>query len=100
MAHPALDVKNPNKVYSLIGGFLGGCPRTSTTPPAGYALLGMSCCSWTPSTAQAARAWWRGSRATRSTTKEASAMKAQLERIVNHEGLSENVYEIVAKSLE
>jgi len=27
-------------------------------------------------------------------------MKAQLERIVNTEGLSENVYEIVSKSLE
>ena len=32
--------------------------------------------------------------------KRQALMKAQLERIVKTEGLSENVYEIVAKSLE
>ena len=59
--HPAFDIKNPNKVYSLVGGFTR----------------------------------WR-----KYDEKRQGMMQAQLERIVGTEGLSENVFEIVSKSLE
>ena len=39
--HPAFDIKNPNKVYSLVGGFVGGTPTNfHAADGAGYEFLG------------------------------------------------------------
>ena len=39
--HPAFDIKNPNKVYSLVGGFVGGCPTNfHAADGSGYEFLG------------------------------------------------------------
>ena len=101
MTHPAFDIKNPNKVYSLIGGFLGSPSNFHAADGSGYQMLGDVVLRLdTINGSVAARmvsgfTRWRKYDETRRTL-----MKAQLTRIVNTEGLSENVYEIVAKSLE
>jgi aminopeptidase N len=102
MAHPAFDVKNPNKVYSLIGGFLGGCPSNfHDASGSGYAFLGDVVLQLDAINGSVAARMVAGfTRWRKYDEKRQALMKAQLERIVNHEGLSENVYEIVAKSLE
>ena len=39
--HPAFDIKNPNKVYSLVGGFVGGTPTNfHAADGSGYEFLG------------------------------------------------------------
>jgi aminopeptidase N len=102
MAHPAFDVKNPNKVYSLIGGFLGGCPSNfHDASGSGYAFLGDVVLQLDAINGSVAARMVAGfTRWRKYDEKRQALMKAQLERIMNHEGLSENVYEIVAKSLE
>ena len=38
---PAFDIKNPNKVYSLVGGFVGGTPTNfHAKDGSGYEFLG------------------------------------------------------------
>jgi len=88
-------------VYSLIGGFLGSPSNFHAADGSGYQMLGDVVLRLdTINGSVAARmvcgfTRWRKYDETRRTL-----MKAQLTRIVNTEGLSENVYEIVAKSLE
>ena len=102
MAHPAFDVKNPNKVYALIGGFVGGCPSNfHDVSGSGYEFLGDVVLQLDAINGSVAARMVAGFTRWRKYDESRRAlMKARLERIVNHEGLSENVYEIVAKSLE
>jgi aminopeptidase N len=102
MKHPAFDVKNPNKVYSLIGGFVGGCPSNfHDASGSGYEFLGDVVLQLDAINGSVAARMVAGfTRWRKYDEKRQALMKAQLERIVNKEGLSENVYEIVAKSLE
>ena len=100
--HPAFDIKNPNKVYSLIGGFMAGTPTNfHAKDGSGYEFLGDVVLEVDKlNGGVAARMAGGFTRWKKYDETRQGLMKAQLERIVKTEGLSENVYEIVSKSLE
>jgi aminopeptidase N len=102
MHHPAFDIKNPNKVYSLVGGFVNGCPSNfHDVSGSGYAFLGDAVLRLDEINGSVAARLVAGfARWKKYDEKRQALMKAQLERIMRKKGLSENVYEIVAKSLE
>jgi len=99
--HNAFNLKNPNKVYALIGAFCAGNPiGFHRFDGAGYEFLGnyiLKLSTINP---------WVAARLVRSLTRwrkftqpYQALMKTQLERIAKHEGLCKNVYEIVNQSL-
>ncbi|XP_048229991.1 puromycin-sensitive aminopeptidase isoform X2 [Ricinus communis] len=98
--HPAFDLRNPNKVYSLIGGFCGSPVNFHAKDGSGYQFLGeivMQLDKINPQVASrmvSAFSRWRRYDETRQTL-----AKAQLEMIMSTNGLSENVFEIASKSL-
>ncbi|XP_008787426.1 puromycin-sensitive aminopeptidase isoform X2 [Phoenix dactylifera] len=98
--HPAFDLRNPNKVYSLIGGFCGSPVNFHAKDGSGYKFLGeivLQLDKLNPQVASrmvSAFSRWRRYDETRQTL-----AKAQLEMIMSANGLSENVYEIASKSL-
>ncbi|XP_020115205.1 puromycin-sensitive aminopeptidase isoform X2 [Ananas comosus] len=100
LSHPAFDLRNPNKVYSLIGGFCGSPVNFHAKDGSGYKFLGdvvLQLDKINPQVASrmvSAFSRWRRYDETRQTL-----AKAQLEMIMSANGLSENVYEIASKSL-
>ncbi|KAM0869022.1 hypothetical protein ACQ4PT_040932 [Festuca glaucescens] len=100
LAHPAFDMRNPNKVYSLIGGFCGSPVSFHAKDGSGYKFLGevvLQLDKINPQVASrmvSAFSRWRRYDETRQ-----ALAKAQLEMIIAANGLSENVYEIALKSL-
>ncbi|CAI0476153.1 unnamed protein product, partial [Linum tenue] len=98
--HPAFDLRNPNKVYALIGGFAGSPVNFHAKDGSGYKFLGeivVQLDKINPQVASrmvSAFSRWRRYDETRQ-----SLAKAQLEMIVSANGLSENVFEIASKSL-
>jgi aminopeptidase N len=99
--HPAFNIRNPNKVRSLIGAFCQSNPvRFHDASGAGYAFLAdyvLELNGLNPQVAArllGAMTRWRRYDAVRQ-----ALMKAQLERILAAPGLSKDVYEIAAKSL-
>lgn len=98
--HPAFDLRNPNKVYALIGGFCGSPVNFHAKDGSGYKFLGemvMQLDKLNPQVASrvvSAFSRWRRYDETRQ-----SLAKAQLEMIMSANGLSENVFEIASKSL-
>lgn len=101
MEGPAFDIKNPNKVYSLIGGFCASSVNFHAADGSGYEFLADVVIKLDDLNGQVASRMvsaftrWKKYEPSRS-----SAMRAQLERIRAKKGLSENVFEIVSKSLE
>ncbi|NUB07824.1 aminopeptidase N [Azospirillum sp. Vi22] len=102
LAHPAFEIRNPNKVYALIGGFAGGNPvRFHDTSGAGYRFLANQVLRLDPMNPQvAARMVGPFSRLRRYDATRRALMKAELERIVATPGLSPDVFEVASKSLE
>ncbi|PSS04188.1 Puromycin-sensitive aminopeptidase [Actinidia chinensis var. chinensis] len=98
--HPAFDLRNPSKVYSLIGGFCGSTVNFHAKDGSGYKFLGelvVQLDKLNPQVASrmvSAFSRWRRYDETRQ-----SLAKAQLEMIMSSNGLSENVFEIASKSL-
>ena len=99
--HPAFEIKNPNKVYSLIGAYTRSNPiRFHDVSGAGYAFLAdqvLHIDTFNPSVAArmlGALSRWRKFDATRQ-----ALMQAQLQRIIAQPGLSKDAYEVVSKSL-
>ncbi|PSS11393.1 Puromycin-sensitive aminopeptidase [Actinidia chinensis var. chinensis] len=98
--HPAFDLRNPNKVYSLIGGFCGSLVNFHAKDGSGYKFLGelvVQLDKLNPQVASrmvSAFSRWRRYDETRQ-----NLAKAQLEMIMSANGLSENVFEIASKSL-
>ncbi|KAF5730011.1 puromycin-sensitive aminopeptidase isoform X1 [Tripterygium wilfordii] len=98
--HPAFDLRNPNKVYSLIGGFCGSPVNFHAIDGSGYRFLGelvVQLDKLNPQVASrmvSAFSRWRRYDETRQ-----KLAKAQLEMILSSNGLSENVFEIASKSL-
>lgn len=98
--HPAFDLRNPNKVYSLIGGFCGSPVNFHAKDGSGYKFLGelvVQLDKINPQVASrmvSAFSRWRRYDETRQ-----NHAKAQLEMIMSANGLSENVFEIASKSL-
>jgi aminopeptidase N len=97
----AFNLKNPNKVYALMGAFCASNPiGFHREDGASYEFLGnyiLELSTINP---------WVAARLVRSLTRwrkftqpYQTLMKTQLERIAKHEGLCKNVYEIVNQSL-
>ncbi|MCO6440374.1 MAG: aminopeptidase N [Nitrococcus mobilis] len=101
-AHPAFDIRNPNKVRSLLGAFAQGNPvRFHDASGAGYTFLADRVLELDRINPQvAARLVTPLSRWARHDPGRSSCMHQQLERIYAQEGLSKDVYEIVARSLD
>ncbi|MDX9998650.1 MAG: aminopeptidase N [Phenylobacterium sp.] len=100
-AHPAFDPKNPNRLRALVSTFASMNPARFHDPSgAGYRFLAdqiLAVDAINPSVA--ARlieplGGWR-----RYKPEYGQLMKAELERIVQTEGLSKNVYELASKAL-
>eukprot|EP00899_Mesostigma_viride_P000768 jgi/Mesvir1/10692/Mv13782-RA.1 len=102
MEHPGFDIKNPNKVYSLVGGFTGGSPvNFHALDGSGYEFLTDTVLKIDKFNGQVASRMvsaftnWK-----KYDTKRQEMMKAQLQKILDTKGLTDNVFEIVSKSLQ
>lgn len=101
MQNPAFDIKNPNKVYALVGAFCNQNPvHFHAEDGEGYTFLTDVVLSLDPVNPQIAARMlgplthWR-----RFNEKRQKLMKQELERILNHKKISNDVYEIASKSL-
>ncbi len=101
MNHPAFDLKNPNRVRSLIGAFSQANPlHFHAKNGQGYQFLAdqiIALNTLNPQVASrmvSALTSWRRHDISRQTL-----MKAQLERIISTEDISKDVYEVASKSL-
>ncbi len=99
--HPAFNIKNPNRMRSVIGAFAhGNHVRFHAGSGAGYALLGdyvIALNALNPQVAArlvSAFTSWR-----RYDDGRQVLMKKQLERLRDYAGLCKDVFEIVSKSL-
>ncbi|KAK9927159.1 hypothetical protein M0R45_024359 [Rubus argutus] len=100
LSHPAFDLRNPNKVYSLIGGFCGSPVNFHAKDGSGYKFLGEIVAELDKLNPQvASRMVSAFSRWRRFDVTRQNLAKAQLEKILSTNGLSENVFEIASKSL-
>ncbi|MDN5849885.1 MAG: aminopeptidase N [Nitrococcus sp.] len=100
-AHPAFDIRNPNKVQSLLVAFAQGNPvRFHDVSGSGYAFLADRVLELDDLNPQvAARLVTPLSRWGRYDPRRSTCMHQQLERINVRESLSKDVREIVARSL-
>jgi aminopeptidase N len=100
MQHKLFDLRNPNKVRALIGSFTRNMPHFHAQDGSGYTFLTDNVLQLDGMNPQVASRMvrplmsWRHYEPVRS-----GLMKAQLERIQAHAGLSGDVFEIVSKSL-
>jgi aminopeptidase N len=101
LGHPAFNLRNPNKVRALIGGFCQGNPACfHELSGAGYAFLGdrlLELDAINPQIAArlaGALSAWRRYDAIRR-----DLMRAQLDRLAGAPGLSRDLYEVVNKSV-
>ena len=102
MQHPAFSIKNPNTVRAVVGRFCGGNPvQFHAADGGGYALLAdivLELDSLNPQIA--ARLLQIMSRWRRYDKSRQELMRNQLQRVVDREGLSKDVYEIASRCLE
>jgi aminopeptidase N len=102
MQHEAFSIKNPNKVRALIGRFCAGnLINFHAADGSGYRFLGDQVLQLDSLNPQiAARLVQNLSRWKRYDEKRQHLMKQQLQRILDKQDLSKDVYEIASKSLE
>jgi len=102
MEHPLFSMKNPNKVRSLIGAFAQGNPTGFHRKDGeGYRFIAERVIELDAMNPQvAARLVKSLGRWKRYDVVRQQLMQSQLQKIMSHQGLSQDVYEIVAKSLE
>jgi len=102
MAHPAFQLKNPNKVRALIGTFAASNPLCfHEASGRGYTFLAEQILALDPLNPQiAARLAARLGRGGRYDVTRRGLMRVQLERILAEKNLSRDVYEVVSKSLQ
>ena len=100
LAHPAFDIRNPNKVYALIRSFGSNHVRFHAADGGGYAFMAeqvITIDGFNPQVAaRVARAFDRWKKFDAARQKLA---RAALERIRDAKGLSNDVAEIVTKAL-
>lgn len=100
-AHPAFDPKNPNRLRALVGTFAAGNPaQFHEASGAGYRFLAdqiLATDAFNPMTAARLLDPLGGWRRYRPDL--AQKMRDQLQRIVDHKGLSKNVYELASRAL-
>ncbi|NOT10678.1 MAG: aminopeptidase N [Methylococcaceae bacterium] len=101
MAHPAFDIRNPNRVRSLIGAFSQGNPlHFHAASGEGYRFLADQVIKLNALNPQVASRMvtaltsWR-----RHDKNRQILMTTQLERIITTEAISRDVYEVASKSL-
>lgn len=101
LEHEAFDIKNPNKVRSVIGAFAGqSLINFHALDGSGYQLLADKIILLNRLNPQiASRLVAPLSKWSRYVNTQSQQMKQQLERIMAQEDLSKDVYEIVSKSL-
>jgi len=102
LADPAFSIRNPNKVRSLIGAFATGNPvRFHAADGSGYGFLVDRVLELDPANPQIAARLLRAlSRWRRFDPARQALMRGQLERVAGTAGLSKDVYEIAARSLQ
>jgi aminopeptidase N len=99
-AHPDFDLRNPNRVRALLSSFAGNQVRFHEESGAGYRLYADTIIQLDPINGQVAARMvsplgqWR-----RFDVGRRRLMKAELQRILELEGLSRNTFEMVSKSL-
>src|SRR6185437_12237285 len=100
MTHPHFDIKNPNRVRSLVGAFSGNHLRFHARDGRGYALVGETVRALDglnpKMSAGMASAFenWRRYDADRQ-----ALMRAELEKTLKTEGISPNLFEVATKIL-
>ncbi|NBC13997.1 MAG: aminopeptidase N [Gammaproteobacteria bacterium] len=101
LEHPKFTLTNPNRVRALIGAFAVGNPlRFHAVDGAGYRFLADRILELDPLNPQiASRLLYPMTRWRRYDEIRQALIRAQLERILEVEGLSNDVYEVVSKSL-
>ncbi|MBK5929700.1 aminopeptidase N [Halochromatium salexigens] len=101
LAHPDFSLTNPNRVRALIGAFAGGNPvRFHAADGTGYRFLTDRILELDPLNPQiASRLLYPMTRWRRYDPGRQQLQRDQLERILEVEGLSNDVYEVVSKSL-
>jgi aminopeptidase N len=101
MSHAAFDIKNPNRVRSLIGAFSQSNPvHFHAANGEGYAFLGEQIRTLNDINPQiAARLLTCLTTWQRYDAGRQQLMKAQLQKIMEHEAVSKDVYEVASKSL-
>ncbi|MEJ0026624.1 MAG: aminopeptidase N [Rhizomicrobium sp.] len=101
MTNPAFDIKNPNRVRSLVGAFAGNHLRFHAKDGGGYRLVGETIATLDRINPQVAARMagafeaWRRYDAARQ-----GLMKAQLQALTKLDGLSANLFEVATKMLE
>jgi aminopeptidase N len=101
LAHPAFDLKVPNKVYALIRSFSANHVRFHAADGGGYAFLADQVVALNALNPQVAARMARGfDRWKKFDAGRRAHAQAQLERIRDSEGLSRDVAEIVDKALD
>jgi aminopeptidase N len=100
LAHPAFDLRVPNKVYALIRSFVANHVRFHAADGGGYAFLADQVIALDALNPQVAARMARGfDRWKRFDEARKARARAQLERIRDIEDLSKDVAEIVTKAL-
>jgi aminopeptidase N len=100
MAHPAFNLRNPNKVYALIGGFGGNQVRFHAAGGSGYVFLADQIIALDAINPQVAARMARGfDRWRKFDARRQAHAQGALERIGNSKGISKGVAEIVARAL-
>jgi aminopeptidase N len=101
MKHPAFDLKNPNRVRSLVGAFAGNHLRFHAADGGGYTLVGETIATLDKINPQvsarmagAFEAWRRYDPARQ------GLMRGQLEAMTRLDGLSPNLFEVATKMIE
>jgi aminopeptidase N len=98
---PEFDIKNPNRVRSLVGAFAGNHLRFHAADGSGYALVGRVIATLDKINPQVAarmagafEAWRRYDPARQ------ASMRGELQALTKLDGLSANLFEVVTKMLE
>ena len=100
MSHPAFNIRNPNKVYALIGGFRGNQVRFHAADGAGYAFLADQVIALDAINPQVAARMARGfDRWKKFDGQRQTHARAALERIRDAKEISRGVIEIVSHAL-
>ena len=99
-AHPAFNIKNPNKVYALIGGFRGNQLRFNAADGSGHAFLADQVIALDAINPQVAARMARGfDRWKKFGAERRAHARAALERMRDAKGVSKGVLEIVTRAL-
>jgi aminopeptidase N len=100
MEHPAFNIRNPNKVYALLGGFRGNQVRFHAADGAGYAFFADQVIALDPINPQVAARMARGlDRWRKFDAGRQVHARAALERMRDARSVSKGLLEIATRSL-